>query len=165
MTKIVSLIIAISDNDIVGKDNSLPWDMPADLAYFLKMTQDQSVVIGRKTYEAIGQPMTDRQNIVLTHQKDYEATGCDVVHSFEEAIKVAKSDIFVMGGATAYTTGEPFATKLYLTRIHTNSVGDTSFTPASDWQLESAEHHKKDSKNPFDYSFETYTRPITTGRM
>ena len=125
----VSLIAAVSDNDIIGVDNKMPWYIPDDLKRFKRLTTDNVVIMGRKTYESIGQPLPNRLNIVISRNKDLVIEGCLVVDSITKAIKKAgnNKDIFIIGGGEIYKRAIDFADRIYLTKIHIEVEGDTTF--------------------------------------
>lgn len=161
---ILSALVAIAKNNVIGKDNDLPWYLPADLKYFKKMTINHPVIMGRKTYESIGLPLPKRTNIVLTHDPYYLSSNILVAHSLEEAIALAydldNEEVFVIGGATIFESCFPFFDRLYITEVHAEIEGDTFFPDwdKEEWKLISEEHHSADKKNEFDYSFKIYER-------
>jgi dihydrofolate reductase len=135
MTRI-ALIAAMSENGVIGNNNALPWHLPEELKYFREKTRGKPVIMGRKTFESIGsKPLPNRINIILTHVLNFTAEDCTVVHSIEEAIKAVGDceEIMVIGGAKIYEACLPIASRLYLTIVHKNYVGDTFFPPV-DWQ-------------------------------
>lgn len=155
----ISLIFAKSSNGVIGKDKTLPWHLSADLKRFKKITSDNSILMGRKTYESIGKPLPNRKNFIITRQKKFEAKGCFVVNSLEEAIENCKGEpeIFVIGGSEIYEQAMKFADRIYLTEIHEEFEGDT-FAPEIDftkWQEVSREDFEPDGKNKYFYSFIT----------
>lgn len=156
---IISLIVAVSDNDVIGKENAVPWYLPADLAHFKQTTMGHPIIMGRKTHESIGRALSGRYNVVITHQKNYQAKGCIVVESLERAIDEAKKvqgndEIFIIGGAEIYNQALPLASRLYLTRVHTKMDGDKFFKfDRSQWHHASTDTHTTDEKNPYDYDF------------
>jgi dihydrofolate reductase len=152
----LSLVLASSSNNIIGDNGTVPWHQPADLQHFRALTVGHPVIMGRKTYQAIGKQLPDRQNIILSRKKHYNAPGCTVVTTLEQALKTAwgGSEIFVIGGSEIFKLTEPMATKAYLTKIHTVLNGDTSFILNQKlWEQQSAEDHKADDLNQYDYSF------------
>lgn len=161
---IISLIAAVSENNVIGKDNRLVWHLPADLKYFKEKTKGHHVLLGRKTYEALGKPLPNRTHLVITHQKNYKPEGILVFHNIANAIKYAhehqEDELFVLGGANIYTQMMKIADKMYITRIKEHFEGDTYFPPIPDteWKIESREPHKKDAKNPYDYEFIEYIK-------
>ena len=156
----VALVVAASENGIIGKDNRLPWHMPADLKHFKKLTTGHTVVMGRKTFESIGKALPQRRNIVVTRQPGYAAEGCTVVHSLREALAIDADDLFVIGGAAIYEQALPDAGRIYLTRIHENFEGDTYLFPIdpNHWSETERADFDADERNPHAYSFITYER-------
>ena len=155
----ISIIVAASENNVIGRAGELPWRLSDDLRHFKAITMGKPSVRGRKTWESIGRPIPGRQNIVITRQPDFAADGCDVVASVEEAIDVAGDapEIMIIGGSEIYALFMPHAGRLYLTRVHTIVDGDAFFPELGDsWRLVSEETHGADEKNEFDYSFRHY---------
>ncbi|MBI4411764.1 MAG: dihydrofolate reductase [Deltaproteobacteria bacterium] len=131
----LSIIVAMSKNGVIGKDNKIPWHLSEDLKRFKKITMGHPIVMGRKTFESIGKPLPGRENIVITHNPKFCADGVRVVHGLDQAMKGYKLDeeIFVIGGAEIYKSALPLADKVYLTRIEKEFEGD-AFFPESDLQ-------------------------------
>jgi len=132
----IVLVVAVADNDVIGKDGAMPWHLPADLRHFRKLTVGRPVVMGRKTFESIGNPLPGRHNIVLTRQPALAARGVTAVPNLAEAIAAAgmhpdarAPEIMVIGGAQVYAEALPIATRVELTRIHMAPDGDTYFPP------------------------------------
>ena len=156
---IISLLFAMDENNAIGKDNGLPWHLPADLKYFKKLTTGHTIAMGRKTYESIGRPLPNRTNVVLT-RGDYKAEGVIVKNSVQEAIDFAKEngedELFFIGGAEIANAVLPVTDRFYLTRIHSKFEADT-FLPFNEtkWTVTHEEHHKADEKNAYDYTFYT----------
>ncbi|MDH3275461.1 MAG: type 3 dihydrofolate reductase [Gammaproteobacteria bacterium] len=147
----ISLIVAVSTNNVIGADGDLPWRLSDDLKRFKAVTMGKPIVMGRKTYESIGRPLPGRQNIVITRQNKFTADGCDVVQSIEEAVEVAggADEIMVIGGSQIYSAFLPLADRIYLTRVHTEVDGD-AFFPAVDeaeWRELASESHEADDSN------------------
>ncbi|MEG0084942.1 MAG: dihydrofolate reductase [Niameybacter sp.] len=127
----ISMIVAMSENYVIGKGNKMPWYIPEDLQYFKKVTKGHTVVMGSKTFESIGHPLPDRINIVLTQNRNYLAEGCSLAHSVEEVIEKyygEQQELFIIGGSTLYQVFMPFVTKLYITWIEGNIEGDAYFS-------------------------------------
>src|SRR5689334_5805891 len=131
---IISLIAALTENRVIGRNNDLPWHLPDDMKYFMQTTKEHYVIMGRKNYDSIPEkfrPLPNRFNIVVTRQKNFEAPGCTVVNSIDEALNIAHAnhqmEVFIIGGAEIYKQGLPLATRLYLTEIKTELEGDTFF--------------------------------------
>ncbi|WP_404346547.1 dihydrofolate reductase [Sutcliffiella horikoshii] len=157
----ISIIVATDKNNLIGKDNDLPWRIPADLAYFKKVTLGSTIVMGRKTYESIGKPLPKRRNIILSRQ-EFHADGCETLHSIEEVerLNVDGEELFIIGGAHIFKETLSIADFLYLTYIDEEFEGDTYFPEVNeqDWELVSSEKGIKDEKNPYDYYFKKYKR-------
>lgn len=160
---IISTIVAVSENNVIGKDNNLPWRLSNDLKYFKKTTQGHTIVLGRKNYDSIGRPLPNRTNIVITRQSDLKIEGCIVMPSLESAIEYAKAngedELFIIGGAQIYALAIPLINKLYLTKVHADVEGDVVFPEMGEgWKEVSSEDHKADEKNEFDHSFVVYEK-------
>jgi dihydrofolate reductase len=159
----ISLLVAMDKNQLIGKDNDLPWRLPADLAYFKRVTMGHPIIMGRKTYDSIGRPLPGRENIIVTRDTSYEAEGCKVIHSIEEIVKMNEQtdqELFVIGGAEIFKEILPHSDRLYITEINEVFDGDTYF-PAFDkaeWKVISKEQGIKDEKNPYDYTFLVYEK-------
>ncbi len=153
----LSLIWAMARNGVIGKNNTLPWRLPADLRYFRQLTTGHPIIMGRKNYEDIGKPLPGRTNIVVTRQKAFSAPGCSVVNSVEQALDAAGtgSEIFVIGGADIYRQTLNIANKLYITEIDADIEGDTYFPEfhRALWREVGRERHGSDALNPNSYSF------------
>lgn len=150
----VSIIVAASRNGVIGKDNDLPWHLPAEQAYFKKVTSGHPVIMGRKTYESIGRALPGRQNIIITRDKTYRAEGCKVTHSLEEALDSAKGakEVFIIGGSQIYKQALPLADKLYFTRVEARIEGDRFFRfKESEWKTVSRKIYESDADNPYSY--------------
>lgn len=163
VTPQLSLIVATANDRVIGKDNKMPWHLPADLQYFKAVTLNKPVVMGRKTFESIGRPLPGRRNIVISRDESYRADGIDVAHSVEDALTLAGNvaEVMVIGGGAIYAHCLPFADQLYITHIDLAVEGDTQFPEydtVNTWQLVTSEAHLADEKNPYNYSFNTYQR-------
>ncbi len=161
---IVSLILAMDESGGIGKNNRLPWHLPSDLKRFKKITMGHHLVMGRKTYETIGKPLSGRIMIVVTHQKDYRPKGCLVVSSLNEAIKVAEEqnddELFIIGGGEIFHQAIDLADKVYLTTVHADIVADVFF-PKIDldqWVLISDIEVSDDNADEFKSNFRIFTR-------
>jgi len=157
----MEIIAAFTENRVIGVDGVIPWHLPTDLVHFKKLTLGHVVVMGRRTWESIGKPLRNRINIVITRKKDYQASGATVVHSFEDAIKAAQGKrVFVIGGGEIYTMALPLATRLHLTRIHTELDGDTYFPviKKDQWVSKATRKCAADKDNPFSLTFQTLVR-------
>lgn len=155
----VSLIVAVAENDVIGKENGIPWYLPADLAHFKQTTMGHPIIMGRKTYESIGRALPGRYNVVITHQKKYNASDeCRVVNSLDQALNLNEvktdSEIFIIGGQEIYAQALPLAGRIYLTQVHTRVQGNKFFKfDQAQWQEVTRETHKADDKNFCDYEF------------
>ena len=160
----ISLIVAASKNNAIGKDNQLLWHLPNDMKFFKQTTWAMPVVMGRKTFESIGsKALNGRLNIVITKQNDYNANDVVVVNSIEDAIFVAQQhsykELFIIGGGEIYKQAMNKANKIYLTRVDTIIDGDTFFEmDETEWQLEFADKRLADEKHIYNYTFETRLR-------
>ena len=166
----ISLIAAIGKNNELGKGNTLLWSMPADMKHFRDTTSLHAVIMGRKTFESIGKPLPNRRNIVITRDADYkkdlpaETRGVEVVHSLAEALDLfpnKEEEIFVIGGAEIYKQAILIADRLYITHIDAEDKEADAFFPEIIpivWNEISHEEHKKDEKNPFNYTFSVYEK-------
>ncbi|TNI55073.1 type 3 dihydrofolate reductase [Aeromonas veronii] len=160
----ISMIAAMAHDRVIGKDNQMPWHLPADLAHFKRVTLGKPVLMGRKTFESIGRPLPGRRNLVISRNPDYQAEGIEVVGSVEAALALlagsSAEELMVIGGGHLYAEMLPSADCLYLTRIDLAVEGDTRFPAFDDgqWQRVDCESHPADEKNPHPYSFETWQR-------
>ena len=161
MTRI-ALIAALAENRVIGRENRLPWRLPADLRRFKSVTMGKPVIMGRKTYESIGKPLPGRRNIVVTRDPDYRAQGCQVVHSLEQALEAGAghAEVMVIGGAELYREALGRAERMYLTLIRAEVDGDTLFPDIEpqQWRELERESHRADEKNQYDYDFVTLQR-------
>ncbi|HXC07134.1 MAG TPA: dihydrofolate reductase [Bacteroidia bacterium] len=159
---VISIIAAISENNVIGKDNKLIWHLPADLNHFKELTTGHHLIMGRKTWESIGsKPLPGRTSIVITRDKKYKASGCTLVHSLDEALEAAKGqeEVFVIGGAEIYKQTMALAHKLYITRVHHKFEGDTFFPEiGKEWFEAINNDFEKDAKNKYDFSLCEYER-------
>ena len=152
----LSLIVAVARNNVIGKGNALPWHFPADLRHFKRITMGHPILMGRKTWESIGRPLPGRTSIVVSRQSGYCAEGAIVVPSIEGAIEKAgqNAEIFVIGGAEIFRQAMQQAQKLYLTRIHCDYEGDIFFLDLDEaWIKTQQQDFFADAQNPCDYSF------------
>ncbi|MGR2700145.1 type 3 dihydrofolate reductase [Vibrio campbellii] len=153
---IISMIAAMADNRIIGKDNQMPWHLPADFAWFKRCTMGKPVVMGRKTYESIGRPLPGRLNIVISRDASLSIEGVTTVTSIEQALEVAGEveEVMIIGGGAIYAACLPMANKLYVTHIEAKIEGDTQFP---DWGNEFketySEAYQADEKNAYNMRF------------
>lgn len=162
---VLSIIAALADNRVIGRNNRLPWHLPADLAHFKQLTLGKPMIMGRKTWESLPGLLPGRAHIVISRNPDYQAQGGAVATSLAEALQLAAQaeEVMVIGGAEIYAQALPLADRLYLTQVHVDVEGDTWF-PIFDsqvWKLVDCQDQAADSKNPYDYSFLHYQRIAT----
>ena len=153
----LSIVVAMDDNRLIGSNNQLPWHLPADLAYFKKLTTGKSILMGRKTYDSIGRPLPNRRNIVITRNVEISIPGCEVISSIESALEITKGDkeVMVIGGASLCKQLLPKINRLYITKIDGEFEGDVFFPEYDDisWHQVSCESHPKDDSNAYSYHF------------
>jgi dihydrofolate reductase len=158
----ICLIAAIAANRVIGRNNALPWRLPADLKRFKALTMGHPVVMGRKTYASIGRPLPGRRNLVITRNRGYSAPGCEIVHSLDAAIAACRGEqeIFIIGGAELYRESLPLAHSLEFTEIHAEFEGDATFPqfPLEQWREAAREIHSGEAGAPFGYDFVRYER-------
>lgn len=157
----VSIIVAVAENGVIGGGNALLWHISEDLRHFRNITSGHPVVMGRKTFESMGRPLPNRENVVVTHQQ-MDIPGCRVVHSLEEALGLfpAGEECFVIGGAQIYAQALPLADRFYLTRVGHAYQGDTRFPEwnEAEWRLVSSEAFPCGASYPYPFVFELYER-------
>ena len=160
----ISIIVAVSENNTIGKNNQLLWRLPNDLKFFKNTTWGMPVIMGRKTFESFGKALKGRFNIVITRQKDWKADNVIKAKDLNDALVKASQtnckEAFIMGGGEIYGQYIKIADKIYITRVHTEKEGDTYF-PVIDrnkWKLTSYEDFLRDEKHPYDYSFQVWER-------
>lgn len=160
----ISFMVAMDENRVIGYKNELPWHLPEDLKHFKRVTMGHPIIMGRKTFESIGRPLPGRENIIISRQEDYKKEGCRVMNSLEEVEeligKKSADEYFVIGGAEIFKELLPLADRLYITFIHEEFEGDTLFPPfiMNEWELVSTEQGLKNDQNPYDYEFLVYER-------
>lgn len=159
---ILSMIVATANNRIIGKDNDMPWHLPADLQYFKKITLGKPIIMGRKTFESIGRPLPGRRNIVISRDVNYTADGVDTVTSVDAALTLVEcvDEVMVIGGGAIYKHCINAANRLYITHIDADISGDTQF-PEFDltvWKKVSTEVRLADEKNEYNLNFCVYER-------
>jgi dihydrofolate reductase len=163
----VSLIVAWADDQVIGRDNALPWHLPADLKHFKQLTMGHHLVVGRKTWESIGRALPGRTIIVLSGSERQLPKQVVRAGSLDEALAVARDagddEVFIAGGASIYARALPVADRLYLTRITGSIPGDTYFPQVdwSQWHRSESAAHEPDEKNPHPYRFETWERALS----
>lgn len=160
----LSLIVAVGENNEIGKGGRMPWHLPADLKHFKALTLGKPVIMGRKTYEAIGKPLPGRRNMVVSRSPGYRAPGCEVAPSFTDALVVSAgvAEIMVIGGGEIYREALPRAQRIYLTRVHGHFDADTFFPTIdpSEWREIVHEEHTADTRNAHSYSYITLERGL-----
>ncbi|MFG0249958.1 MAG: dihydrofolate reductase [Phycisphaeraceae bacterium JB051] len=159
----LAMILALSENNCIGKDGDMPWHLPDELKHFMRTTTGHSMIMGRKTFETFAKLLPNRRHIVITRQADYQAQHeVDVVNSLDAAIEVCKDEdkVFVIGGAEIYRQAYEKCDELYLTIVHASFDGDTylNVIDLNDWQEIEKEFHPADDRNPIDYTCYLYHR-------
>jgi len=157
----MEIVVAITDNFVIGANGDIPWRLPADLKHFKDLTSGNTIVMGRRTWESIGRALPNRLNIVITRQKDFIAEGASVIHSLDElSLMETKGTIFIIGGGEVYKNTIEYAEKLHVTRIHTSITGDIFFPQfdESTWRCVESVDQAKNESNPYDLTFETWSR-------
>lgn len=155
---LISCIVAASLNNVIGKNGTLPWHLSADLKRFKAITTGHSIILGRKNYDDIGRPLPNRTNYVLTRNANFEAPGCVVCNSLEQAIKACEAagetECFIIGGAAIYKEAMPLCKKMYLTRVNATIDGDVFLPDFGDgWRTISEESFETDEKNEYATKF------------
>ena len=161
---LISFVVAASENNVIGRNNQLPWHLPNDLKFFKNTTWAMPVIMGRKTFESFGKPLQGRTNIVITSRPEWRQEGVIVVNSMEAALQAAAGtdakESFIIGGGEIFRQSFPLAGKIYLTRVHAELEGDAFFPeidPAS-WQCVSNLDFAADEKHQYAYSFQVWIR-------
>lgn len=161
---IISLVVAAANNNVIGKDNQLVWNLPNDMKFFKNVTWGMPVVMGRKTFESLGKPLPGRKNIILTRQSDWKVEGTVAVKSFDDAVFLVKEmdvkQMMVIGGGEIFKMVFPKANRIYITRVDAEPEGD-AFFPVIDpkeWKLVSKKDHEADAKHAYNYSFQVWER-------
>lgn len=164
---IISLIAAISENNVIGKNNDLPWHLPDDMKYFMQTTKGHHVIMGRKNFDSIPEkfrPLPNRTNIIITRQKELLAPHCIIVNSIEKGLEISRqhgeTEAFIIGGSEIYHQGFALAHRLYLTEIHAIIEGDTYFPEFNkkQWKEVSRKHHSTDERHKYSFDFVVYER-------
>ena len=158
----VSLIVAMTENNVIGLHGDMPWRLSNDLRRFKRITMGHHMLMGRKTFDSIGQALPGRTTVVISRSATYDDPNIRVARSLEQAIELAAGDdeIFVTGGAQIYGIALPIADRIHLTRIHVELEGDTFFPDVdwTEWQLTDEQRNRADEKNDYDHSFLTFER-------
>lgn len=161
---IVSAIVAMARNRVIGKDNKIPWYLSSDLKYFKRKTVGHHVIMGRKSFQSIGKPLPNRTNIIITRNPFFIVSGCLTARSVEEALGIAldngEEEAFIIGGGAVYRASMPYWDRLYLTEVEADPAGDVFFPEfdVSEWMLRSAERHEADEKNDHAFTFKVFER-------
>jgi dihydrofolate reductase len=158
----ISLVVAASKNNVIGRDGGLPWHLPDDLRHFKRITTGKPVIMGRKTFESIGRPLPDRRNLVMTRDPDFAAEGCEAVSTLTEAMDLVSGagEVMIIGGGQVYRDFLPLADRIYLTRVLADVDGDTHFPQLDEtvWQLVSSEHHNADEQHAYAFELLVFER-------
>jgi dihydrofolate reductase len=157
----ISFVVAMSKNYVIGKNNKLPWHLPEDLKFFKRITTGKTIVMGRKTYESIGNALPNRTNVILTRQAGFTAPGCRILHSVAEVLELSiGQDLYVIGGAEIFQLMFPWCNRLYITWIDQVVDGDTYFPQHdhSKWKWTKGRIGRYDAKNPYLYYFLVFDR-------
>ena len=153
----ITIVVAVSENNGIGKGNQLPWHLPNDLKLFKKVTMGGTMIMGRKTFESIGKPLPGRETIVITTQPDFKADGCTIAYSLQDSIDKSsnRSEVFIVGGGELFKQALPLTHTLYLTRVHHHIDADVFFPEVNlnGWNVESEEPHQVDEKHKYAYTF------------
>jgi dihydrofolate reductase len=161
---IISLVVAAANNNVIGKEGVMPWNLPNDLKHFKNVTWGMPVVMGRKTFDSLGKPLAGRKNIVITRQADWHAEGAIAVKSIEDALFLVQEtdtkEAMVIGGGEIFKLVFDKAKRIYLTRVDGEPEGDAFFPVihANQWKLVSQKNYEADEKHAFNYSFQTWER-------
>jgi dihydrofolate reductase len=161
---LISAIVAMANQNVIGHDNEIPWYLPEDFKWFKKQTLGHAIIMGRKCFESIGRPLPKRTNIIITRDMFYLVNGCTVVHSLAEALQVAENEgeteVFIIGGGEIYAQSMHLYDKIYLTNVHADIKGSIVFPviEEEDWDVTFEEYHVKDEKNEYDFTFRILER-------
>lgn len=173
MDPVVAFVVAIAENGVIGRDGGLPWRIPSEMKHFRKLTMNKPVIMGRRTFNSLKQPLQKRDNIVLTRNRDFAPKGAIAVENVEQALRVARDcamaraakEVMVIGGADVYAAMMDAAQRIYLTRVHASPDGDVHF-PDLDlhaWRETSSVHHARGGDDEFDYTVSVFERCETNG--
>ncbi len=162
MRPLVTLVVAATEDDVIGRDNAMPWHLPADLAHFKRVTLGKPIVMGRRTFASIGRPLPGRHNVVVTRDRTFTADGVTVTHSLDQALTAcgAVAEVMVIGGGELFAAALPLAGRIHFTRIHTTIDGDTRFpalAPAA-WRETARDTRAADERNAYALTFLTLER-------
>ncbi|MCI9015576.1 MAG: dihydrofolate reductase [Clostridia bacterium] len=160
----LSIIVAVSENNVIGKDNKLLWHIPEDLKRFKEITTGKTIIMGRKTFESLGRVLPNRKHIILTRSLDFKVDNenVEIINNKEDISKYrdSKEEAFIIGGGIIYTQFMELASKIYITKIHKRFEGDTYFPKIDEDKWEEIQRQKgiKNTENPYDYEYITYIR-------
>jgi dihydrofolate reductase len=156
---IISFVVAIAENNAIGKDNKLLWHLPTDLKHFKQITNGHTVIMGRKTFDSMGKPLPNRRNIVITRNPDLEINGAEVTTSLADALSLCENEeeVFIIGGAEIYKEALDKTNRIYLTTVHQRFDGDAYFPELNmeKWVVTAQEEHQPDEKNKIAFTFST----------
>ncbi len=165
----LSVIVAVSENGIIGRGNGLPWHLPADLRRFRRITMGHAIIMGRKTWQSIGRPLPGRRSIVVSRDPTFAPDGARVVRSLDEALSAAAAEragseddeVFVIGGQSLFELAVPRADRVYLTQVHAKVEGDVTFDsgPLDAFRLIEEQRHEQDEAHEYAYTFRVYEHP------
>lgn len=160
---LIQLVVAYSTNRIIGKDNTLPWRLPSDLAHFKRVTLGQPIIMGRKTWESLGRPLPGRPNLVITRNKDLVAEGAQIFHSLDEALDACQDidRVCIIGGEELFRSALPLAHQVIATEVHANFDGDTWFPPLDPTQWTETQRESQPTENDLSFDYVTYSRSRT----
>jgi dihydrofolate reductase len=158
----ITVIAAVAENNALGKENQLLWHLPDDFKRFKTLTSGHYIIMGRKTFESFPKPLPNRTHVIISRQANYQPEGCIVVNSLEKAIEACPNteEVFIIGGGEIYRQSIAVADKLDLTKVHASFDADTHFPEIdlSQWQLVFEEHHPKDERHDYAFTFQTFAR-------
>lgn len=160
----ISCVVAVANNNVIGKDNDIPWYLPADLKYFKKITLDHHILMGRNCYESIGRPLPKRTNVIITRDPYFIASNCLIAHSINEALEIAydngEEEVMIIGGGTIYKQTQDLWDTLYITEVDLNVDGDIFFPQIdpNEWKLVSVVRNEPDEQNEHPYTFKKYQK-------
>jgi dihydrofolate reductase len=161
---IISCIVATAHNGVIGRNNDIPWYLPADLQYFKKTTLGHTIIMGRNCYASIGRPLPKRTNIIVSRDPFFISSNCSIARTIPQALSIAhkngEKEVFIIGGGQIYEQTKDLWDKIYLTEVDYNTDGDVFFPEMNwnEWTLQSEERHQKDEKNDFDYTFKVFIK-------
>jgi dihydrofolate reductase len=159
---LITIIVAVADNGVIGRDNALPWHLPEDLKRFKRLTMGKPIVMGRKTFESIGKPLPGRLNLVLTRDTNYQREGVTVVHDVDAALAAAvgAGEVMVIGGADLFRSFLPRSMRVHLTRVHGDVAGDIRWPPLDEtrWHRTAAEDFPADERHAYATTFELWEK-------